>query len=503
MTITSAFALVRVVVAFCFIFLCVPLIAERRRTPRRSLTAAKGLPDGMRTLQLFIHASIAVEVGCLLLGTLRLCLPGVLLTLCLLAALLPALSERAAAAKSDGGRFWLSLFLFLENPQAAKSQVAAQFAQRITFLRNKELWITVAVSSLLLAFTARYALTQFHFDHAETYVRAISLATLTEGQHWEADSSIALLAPLVPFSGLDAASAIRFSGPIFAVIFSLIVALCLSQVWHSYLALYASAAAFCLAAGLSPGILFEWNPVTAAGVYWVASAAVWSASKRDSLLAALTALMISPGQWPWAIVCLGLLCAMNSKARVSYRPFRYLAAAGASAMCLLPIGLFRPLNAESARITQYESSARLSNFIAQQFRHKEWVIVSPFQELAFTYGRGWHVELSEFVSPFTTAQLSNPNFRFPYDNPDVFFFIERRPLVVGSSSTAGGAAWRYAPAETADWATFLYTDPLGRSSLEYRAAELLNAYRRHHHNLTIFFEDDDITVYHLTRGSAA
>jgi hypothetical protein len=126
--------------------------------------------------------------------------------------------------------------------------------------------------------------------------------------------------------------------------------------------------------------------------------------------------------------------------------------------------------------------------------------VSPFQELAFTYGQGWHVELSDFVSRFNIDEVADPHFVFPYDCPDVFFFVERRPIVGVSAGAVRKPVWRYSPAESADWAAFLYTDPIGRNSLEYRAGRLLAAYALHHKDISLFYEDDDILVFHLIRS---
>jgi hypothetical protein len=111
------------------------------------------------------------------------------------------------------------------------------------------------------------------------------------------------------------------------------------------------------------------------------------------------------------------------------------------------------------------------------------------------------VELTEYVSAFSVGQVSRPDFSFPYQVAHVFFFVERRPIRLGSRPGLQMATWRYAPAESKEWSSYLYGDPLGRASLEYRAAELLNSYGRIHNDLSLFYEDDDLVVYHLTKKS--
>ena len=217
-------------------------------------------------------------------------------------------------------------------------------------------------------------------------------------------------------------------------------------------------------------------------------------------MAAATAFMIAPTQWIPMLACGLLILSLLFSACSGPRLHRWVAAPLATALILVVVLVWlaqRP----PARVVQYESAARISTKIGDEFHRNEWLVVSPFQELAFTYGQGWHSELSEFVSEFTPSQVSRPTFSFPYDSPHVFFFVERRPLLAGSPSLRRTAIWRYAPAESRDKAAFFYGDPQGRASLEYRAAELLNAYAQSHKNLSLFYEDDDLVVYHLGQSS--
>gem|GEM_PF-2733946 len=484
-------ALFRISLVFCCVFVFLPACAEANALRPHSSNS------GARALRLFVHASLAIEVACLLLGRLGLCLPGVVVSLCVAVALQGVLRRNA-----DGGRssLWPLVLLFLEDRQAAKGQVMSALKGRLALLRLPKVYVMIALCSGLVLLCARYALTHFHFAYAETYNRAISLGVLSQGQPWQVDSSVALLAPISFISGMDAASILRFSGPIFTAIFILILSFCLLRVW-GIVASAVGAAVFSAVLLLAPATIVEFTPALASSIYWIAAAALWPVSRRDSALAILLALMISPIEWIWGAVFCLLALATALTTLLPNRALRMAAACLPTLICALAMGLFTRANAKAVQTIEYESTARICDQVARSFPRKQWIMVSPFQELAFIYGRGWHVELSEFVLSFTPNQVSNPGFRFPYDCPDVFVFVERRPMIPGSASPSEihPAVWHYSPAEASDWPTFLYTDPIGRQSLQYRATELMNAYAKYHRDVVLFYEDQDILVYRILR----
>jgi hypothetical protein len=484
--------LLRISFAFCCVFLLVPAFAEAKNSRRYAWDSAAG------ALQLFVHASLAVEVVCLLLGRLGLCLPGVVVSLCGV-LVLQGMSRRSAY--SGRNSLWPLVLLFFEDVEAAKCQVKRTFRKKIGQVCGGKLGILVALYSSLVFLCARYALTHVHFAYAQTYNRAISLGVLSQGQSWQVDSSVALLAPLAFFSGMDVASVLRFSGPIFTAAFILILSVFVFRVWGSITSAVGAAVLFAAVLSLAPATIVEFTPALASNVYWIAAAALWPISRRDSVFAILLAAMLSPIQWVW-VTAFGLLAlATVAAAGVRKHALRKAAACLPTLICALTMGLFTRVNARPVQIIQYESTARICDQIARRFPRKQWIIVSPFQELALIYGRGWHVELSDFISSFTPNQVSNLQFQFPYDCPDVFVFIERRPMMPGdaSSSEIHRAIWHYSPAEVSDWPTFLYADPIGRQSLQYRAAALMNAYARYHKNVVLFYADEDILVYRIIR----
>jgi hypothetical protein len=214
----------------------------------------------------------------------------------------------------------------------------------------------------------------------------------------------------------------------------------------------------------------------------------------------MTAVMIAPREWiPLLVSGLLLSLFVLARSRIRLHPLPFVSLAS-----LVAFGaIVQHQHAKrSTQVYQYESAARTCEAIGRQFHRNEWLVVSPFHELACTYGQGWHVELSDFVSRFTVDQVSKPDFRFPYESPHVFFFVEPRPLRVGPRTPSVNVVWRYAPAEVEDWPAYLYGDPLGRASLEYRAAELLNAYGSTHSNLAVFYADENLVVFNLLQTPA-
>jgi hypothetical protein len=78
---------------------------------------------------------------------------------------------------------------------------------------------------------------------------------------------------------------------------------------------------------------------------------------------------------------------------------------------------------------------------------------------------------------------------------DLFIFVEKTPF----------ATFQREP----DAVSFLtltdstyrnYRSPAGRASLEVRAMELCESYKKKHKNMTVFFEDDNVRVYRLSRA---
>ena len=144
-------------------------------------------------------------------------------------------------------------------------------------------------------------------------------------------------------------------------------------------------------------------------------------------------------------------------------------------------------------VHQYEAAARVAHRIAREFRTNDWIVISPGLEVAQTYGRGWHVELADFVNTHSDGQVGQPDFRFAYSAESIFVFVEKKVLDQPAFSFAHDAGA----------APYYYNTRLGRASLEFRAARLMTAYAAAHRNVTTYYQDENVIVYRIAQPPAA
>ena len=74
-----------------------------------------------------------------------------------------------------------------------------------------------------------------------------------------------------------------------------------------------------------------------------------------------------------------------------------------------------------------EISAREALALNGRFPVKQWVLVAPVEQLAETYGSAWYVDLAEFVAKYGD-RVQQPQFRFPFEVPDLLVFVEKQPF---------------------------------------------------------------------------
>jgi hypothetical protein len=140
---------------------------------------------------------------------------------------------------------------------------------------------------------------------------------------------------------------------------------------------------------------------------------------------------------------------------------------------------------------EYEAAARVTQRIAHRFPRQGWVIAAPAEQLAETFGLGAHEDLAGFVEKYRN-QVSNPEFRFPDAREDLFIYVEKRPFQIFSREPETISF----PVLT-DVTYRSYRSPGGRASLESAALQLCESYRQYHSDSDIFFENEDLRVYHI------
>jgi hypothetical protein len=140
---------------------------------------------------------------------------------------------------------------------------------------------------------------------------------------------------------------------------------------------------------------------------------------------------------------------------------------------------------------EYEAAARVTQGIAYRFPRQKWVVAAPVEQLAETFGLGAHEDLAGFVEKYRD-QVSHPEFRFPDAREDLFIYVEKRPFQIFSREPDSISF----PVLT-DVTYRSYRSPGGRASLESAALQLCENYRQHHSDANIFFENEDLRIYHI------
>jgi hypothetical protein len=145
---------------------------------------------------------------------------------------------------------------------------------------------------------------------------------------------------------------------------------------------------------------------------------------------------------------------------------------------------------------EYDAAARVTQQIAHQFPRQAWVVAAPVEQLSETFGLGAHEDLSGFVEKYQ-GQVSNSEFRFPDARQDLFIYVEKKPFQIYSREPESVSF-----PVLMDVTYRAYRSPGGRASLESAALELCESYRHYHSDADIFFEDEQLRVYHIHQPAA-
>ncbi len=491
---------VRLLAVFAIVYLFVPWLVARRGS-------GPGWPIELASA--FTRVCFFFQALVMLLGVWKLSLPGTVVTSYILwIAGSFAFFHRGRLRAADRP-FERAFLVALESAEKARpGPIRLRLRQSVgslSFSPFQALFLMLILSLLLQR--SWYPLHNFRMPEMDGYSRALSLQVLTHGHEWKPDGSVALLVPLVFFSGLTGSSVIRFAEPLFSTALVLAIGLCAFR-------LSRSAWGACLACGLAsllPTLLGARYPheiarAEMASLFVLLALVLCRESRRLAASAAVTALTIqgySPDGRILVVLAGALACIVAAWAAVRMgRVLPYWARVPlgwlAAAICTLLIaGRLDRWTMEGP--FQYEAAARACSRIARDFRRNDWLIVSPVHELAFTYGRGWHLELVDFVSNFTVEQVSSPRFSFPYSVSDVFVFIEKQPL----NGSGAIRAPRMDLTQTLDRAVLSYGTALGRASVEFQAAALLAAYMPRHADVSTYYEDEQLVIYRIQQKRPA
>ncbi|MGB3189556.1 MAG: hypothetical protein WBB43_09040 [Limnoraphis sp.] len=141
---------------------------------------------------------------------------------------------------------------------------------------------------------------------------------------------------------------------------------------------------------------------------------------------------------------------------------------------------------------EHEIAARKSLEIRTRFPIKRWLIVAPPEQLAQNYRAGWYEDLAEFVKQYL-PEVTIDDFQFPYEVPDLFVFVEKQPLAVNSLNSQPVISHSVLSDNTYRY----YRSLAGRTSLEFEALKLCELYQQHHPGASIYYEDNQLKIYHF------
>jgi len=464
------------------VFVALPLLAAKAGDKWQGGIGSLLVPSILRTV-------LAVEFTAIILGSWKLCLPGIVVSIYALwlGATVVLASRRRWIYDPKSWAVGYSKFLLW----AAQGHWREYFVARVIAIPQASLILSLILASASVQYLW-YPLTNYRFQGIQSYARVVSLQTLVTGNAWSADGSVAFLAPVVFLSGLDAATVIRFSSPIF---FTMLVA---AAAWCAY---QYSGATWCsiFTAGLcwlytrTYGIDSTGEPggLEISALFLVLAVGCLRRSPGYAVIAAILAWLTEPKYPTLLLSVLGCIFIAMLIHWVYSRSPRMLRQFAATAFLLgIGVSLNSALRSQPADGPyEYEASARIASRIARDFPRNRWVLVSPAHEAAYSFSRGWHVELTEFLRQFPASKLSNPHFQFPYESDNIFVFVEKRPLPQTGRMILPGSSG----------SSFFYSTMSGRASMEFDAARAMAAYSSAHSNSSVYFEDQDLIIYRIAK----
>ena len=461
--------------------------------PAWLLGRGRGRPWRLAAAQAFAITSFGIQAGTTALGLARLSLPGAasLLYVGVMAGLFYPRLRNLLRGCRDAGDVGLRLLDFAE-----QLLLRHKFYRRMAARVLQLLPFSVLVAAVLMI-AGIFPVHNLRFLDLESYRRAYSLAVLSGGENWHPDLSIPLLFLPMVWSSLSSTAAIAFSRPVFLGLFAAAVGFTTRERTDS-------GTASLLATGLA-GLAPAWlhgisNQPSAemAAAFALLAIGICHRSWKIALLAVATGVSISTVPQVWLWVAVGIACAgfgaLFSQALLQLHPRFRLPAKRVAAGILLAAICGRPRPPVPDGPYQYEAAAQACESIGKTYPHNAWLIVSPSQELAAIHGRGWHAELSEFVSRFTPDQLRDPTFRMPFPVADIFFFVEKKSL------------WQSRDEErirsaridlVLDPAMAAYNSPLERTTLQFQASELLEAYAESHSDIQTIYAGESLVIYRI------
>ncbi|MCR4440821.1 MAG: hypothetical protein QHH10_01550 [Peptococcaceae bacterium] len=164
-------------------------------------------------------------------------------------------------------------------------------------------------------------------------------------------------------------------------------------------------------------------------------------------------------------------------------------------LCLFVLYIYPPGKLQASTL-EYEAAVLNYLVIKRDFKPLDWTIVAPAEQYQQALGIGWHYDLLRFVQRFTPEELESPDFKLPIPTHHVFVYVEKVPLYLGRKVMQADAEKELEPEGDNPYKQY-YINAEQRGIIEAKAARLMEAYQRSHDNITVFYEDDNLKIYHI------
>jgi hypothetical protein len=319
----------------------------------------------------------------------------------------------------------------------------------VRFERSRPLVLAPALGVTALVFWP--AVRELRFQMPAEYGTLADARDLLNGGQWTFDAAAAVTAVLSHVSTSDPMQVLRFIHPLL----------------------------LCGCAAVAALLVTRLSGIRSAPV--VAMGAVGAASGAPRLLDAPA----SNGMLVWLFLLLAVALLLAALERVHRRDWWHVIAA--SLVAASAFASTSPGVEAMHGYVEYDAAARQALRLARTIRAGEGTIVAPPEQRVEVGGAAF-LDLGEFVRRYGERAASR-QFRFDLATPDVYVFVEKRPLSVPPAATL-------VPVIAASEA-YEYQSPNARAHLELSALELCEGYRGTHAQAGIYYEDAQLRVYHF------
>lgn len=163
-------------------------------------------------------------------------------------------------------------------------------------------------------------------------------------------------------------------------------------------------------------------------------------------------------------------------------------------LCLIVIYMHPPGDLYK-ELLEYEAAVQNYLVIKRDFPALDWTIVGPTEQLEQVIGVGWHSDILRLVQRYTPEEVGKPGFKWPIPTSHIFFYTEKIPFHWGRPVALSDAEKELEPEGNDPFSQYYHTGDQ-RAILEAKAIRLMEAYRANH-DMSIFYEDEEMRIYYV------